>query len=58
MQTIARQNPVVLVHNLFDSENVAHVGSVPTYEVQAVDGTTQPPAVFPFQTQPAKKELH
>ena len=29
VQTTALQNPVVLVQTLFDSENVAQVGSVP-----------------------------
>lgn len=54
----ALQNPAVLVHTLFDSEKVAQVGRVPTYEVQAVDGTTHPPAAVPFQTHPEKKALH
>lgn len=58
VQSIALQNPVVFVHNLLDSENVAQVGSVPLYTVQAVDGTTHPPVDKPFQTHPEKNALH
>ena len=58
VQTTALQNPAVLVHTLFDSENVAHVGSVPAYDVHAVDGGRHPPADDPFHTHPEKKALH
>ena len=58
VQTNTLQNPAVLVQTLFDSENVAQVGRVPVYVVQAVDGATHPPPAFPFQTHPEKKALH